>query len=78
MTRTRLTKGYTSDEASAFECVFCANGDKMQAKCNKMPEKYVYLLENLHFLQFFVADSVTGSIILCKGDRLWNWIAEIN
>ena len=28
-----------------------------------------YLLENLHFLQFFVADSVPGSIILSKGDR---------
>ena len=23
----------------------------------------VYLLENLHFLQFFIADSVPGSII---------------
>ena len=29
-----------------------------------MPAASVYLLENLHFLQFFVADSVTGSIII--------------
>ncbi len=36
---------------------------------NKMPAASFYSLENLHFLQFFVADSVPGSIILCKGDR---------
>ena len=30
----------------------------MQETRNKMPAASVYLLENLHFLQFFVADSV--------------------
>ena len=54
MTRTRQTKSSTSDEASAFECVFCTNGDKMQAKCNRRPAESVYLLENLHFLQFLL------------------------
>ena len=34
---------------------------------NKMPAASVYLLENLHFLQFFVADSVPGSIIIGSG-----------
>ena len=42
---------------------------KMQETRNKMPAASVYLLENPHFLPFFVADSVPGSIILCKGDR---------
>ena len=42
---------------------------KMQEMRNKMPAASVYLLENLHLAQFFVADSVPGSIILCKGDR---------
>ncbi len=28
-----------------------------QETCNKMPAASVYLLGNLHFLQFFVADS---------------------
>ena len=41
----------------------------MQETSNKMPAASVYLLENLHFLRFFVVDSVLGSIILCKGDR---------
>ena len=41
----------------------------MQETSNKMPAESVYLLENLHFSQFFVADSEPGSIILCKGDR---------
>ena len=41
----------------------------MQETHNKMPSASVYLLENLHFLPFFVADSVTGSIIISKGDR---------
>ena len=31
-----------------------------------MPDASVYLLENLHFLQFFVEDSVPGSIIILK------------
>ena len=35
---------------------------------NKMPAASVYLLEKPHFSQFFVANSVPGSIILCKGD----------
>ena len=34
-----------------------------------MPAAIVYLLENLHFLPFFVADSVPGSIIISKGDN---------
>ncbi len=42
---------------------------KMQETRNKMPAASVYLLENLYFLQFFVADSVPGSIISSKGDR---------
>ena len=41
---------------------------EMQETRNKMPSTRVYLLENRHFPQFFVADSVTGSIILSKGD----------
>ena len=36
----------------------------MQETRNKMPAARVYLLENLHFLQFFVTDSVPGSINL--------------
>ena len=69
MTRTRQTKGSTSSESSAFGSVFAPSVIKMQEILNKMPAASVYLLENLHFLQFFVADSVPGSIILCKGDR---------
>ena len=42
---------------------------KLQETRNKMPAASVYLLENPCFLQFFVADSVPGSIILCKGDN---------
>ena len=42
---------------------------KMQETRNKMPAASVYLLEKTHFLQFFVEDSVPGSIILSKGDR---------
>ena len=42
---------------------------KMQKTRNKMPAASVYLLENLHFLPFIVAESVPGSIILSKGDR---------
>ena len=42
---------------------------KMQEMRNKMPAASVYLLENLHLAQFFVADSVPGSIIISKGDR---------
>jgi hypothetical protein len=38
----------------------------MQETRNKMPAASVYLLENLHFSQFFVADSVPGSIIISK------------
>ena len=51
------------------ESVVAPSATKMQATLNKMPAASVYLLENLYFLQFFVADSVTGSIILSKGDR---------
>ena len=39
---------------------------KMQETRNKMPAASVYLLENLHFLQFFVEDSEPGSIIKCR------------
>ena len=46
--------------------VSAPSATKMQETRNKMPAASVYLLENLHFLQFFVADSVPGSIILCK------------
>ena len=51
------------------ESVVAPSATKMQETRNKMPVGSVYLLENLHFLQFFVADSVPGSIILCKRDR---------
>ena len=66
MTRIRLTKGSTSSESSAFGSVFVPSATKMQELLNKMPASSVYLLENLHFLQFFVADSVPGSIIIGK------------
>ena len=78
MPRTRQTKGSTSSKSSPCSSVFVPSETKMQETRNKMPAASVYLLENLHFLPFFVADSVPGSIILCKGDRLWNWIAGIN
>ena len=35
---------------------------KMQKTRNKMPAASVYLLESLHFSQFFVADSVPGCV----------------
>ena len=41
----------------------------MQEILNKMPAESVYMMEKSTFLHFFVADSVPGSIILCKGDR---------
>ena len=49
-----------------------------------MPAASVYLLENPHFLQFFVADSESGSIIIRKGDNsmlddilsLLTWMGE--
>ena len=69
MPRSRLTKGSTSSKSSSFDPVFAPTATKMQETRNKLPAASVYLLENLHFLQFFVADSVPGSIILCKGDR---------
>jgi len=37
---------------------FAPSATKMQETRNKMPAASVYLLENLHFLQFFVEDSV--------------------
>ena len=69
MTRTRQTKGSTSSEFYPCKCVFTPSATKLQETRNKMPAASVYLLENLHFLQFFVADSVTGSIIISKGDK---------
>ena len=59
--------GHEADESST--CANFAQVAKMQETRNKMPATSVYLLENLYFLQFFVADSVPGSIILSKGDR---------
>lgn len=41
----------------------------MQETRNKMPAASDFLLENLHFLPFLVADSVPESIISSKGDR---------
>ena len=38
----------------------------MQETRNKIPAASVYLLEKLHFLQFFIADSVPGSIIMVR------------
>ena len=69
MTRTRLTKGSTSSKSSAFDSVFAPAATEMQETRNQMPAESVYLLENLHFLQFFFADSEPGRIIICKGDR---------
>ena len=46
------------------ESVVAPSATKMQETRNKMPAASVYLLENLHFSQFFVADSVPGSIII--------------
>ncbi|MBQ2869885.1 MAG: hypothetical protein IJE88_07650 [Akkermansia sp.] len=63
MTRTRQTKGSTSSKSSPFGSVFAPSATKLQETRNKMLAASVYLLENLHFLQFFVADSVPGSII---------------
>ncbi|MBQ4613477.1 MAG: hypothetical protein IJB31_00930 [Akkermansia sp.] len=48
---------------------FAPSATEMQETRNNMPAASVYLLENLHFLPFFVADSVPESIILCKGER---------
>jgi hypothetical protein len=84
MTRTRQTKGSTSSKSSAFarlgkararkgyaktEPCFCANGNKIAETRNKMPAASVYLLENLHFLPFFVADSVRKCVNISKGDK---------
>ena len=69
MPRTLLTMGSTSSKSSAFCSVFAPSATKMHETRNKMPAASDDLLENLHFQQFFVADSVPGSIILCKGDR---------
>ena len=43
--------------------VFAPSATKILETRNKMPSGRVYLLENLHFSPFFVADSVPGSII---------------
>ena len=42
--------------------VFTPSATKLQETRNKMPAASVYLLENLHFLQFFVADSRLGCV----------------
>ena len=52
MTRTRLTKGSTSSKSSLCSPVLAPSAAEMQATRNKMPAACVYLLENLHFLQF--------------------------
>ena len=62
-------QGLHFEQILPLQLSFCASATKMQETRNKMPAASVYLLENLHFLQFFVADSVPGSIIMCKGDR---------
>ena len=64
MTRTRQTKGSTSSESSPCSSIFPPSATKMQETRYKMPAASVYLLENRHFPQFFVADSAPGSIIL--------------
>ena len=47
--------GHEADESST--CANFAQVAKMQETRNKMPAASVYLLEKLHFLQFFVSDS---------------------
>ena len=41
---------------------FAPSVTKMLVTRNNMPAASVYLLENLHFSQFFVADSVQGCV----------------
>ena len=70
----RARKGYAKTDPSRRineepESVVAPSETKLQETRSKMPAASVYLLENLYFLQFFVADSVPGSIILSKGDR---------
>jgi hypothetical protein len=62
MTRTRQTKGSTSSKSSPCSSFFAPSAPKMQETRNKMPAASVYLLENLHFLQFFVADSAAKCV----------------
>jgi len=69
MTRTRQTKGSSSSKFTFCSPVSTASATKILKTRNKMPAASVYLLENAHFLPFFVADSVPGSIIIGKGDR---------
>ena len=69
----RARKGYAKTDPSRRRKVGASPNSKPEpyfcAICNKTPAASVYLLENLHFLQFKVADSVPGSIISSKGDR---------
>ena len=53
MTRTRQTKGSTLSKSSHSSPIFPPSATKMQETRNKMHAASVYLLENLHFLQFF-------------------------
>ena len=78
MTSTRQTKGSTSSKSSPCSPIFTPSATEMQETRSKMPAASVYLLENLHFLQFFVADSVTGSIIISKGIEMSLFINRFN
>ena len=50
----KMTKDSPSSKSSAFGSVFAPSAAKMQETRNKMHAASVYLLENLHFLQFFL------------------------
>ncbi|MBQ3241248.1 MAG: hypothetical protein IJB00_08720 [Akkermansia sp.] len=63
------TTGASFREVIVKKHISAPSAPKMQETRNKMPVASVYLLENLHFLPFFVADSVPGSIMMYKGDR---------
>ena len=64
MTRTRQTKGSTGGASSAFGSVFAPSATKLQETLNNMPAASVYLLENLHFLQFFCCGFGAGKYYL--------------
>ena len=59
--------GHEADESST--CANFAQVAKMQETRNKMPATSVHLSENLHFLQFCVADSVRKCVNISEGDK---------
>lgn len=65
----RRENGSTQGGFLPRKVAFCSLSGKKQETRNKMPAASVYLLENPPPAQFFIADSVPGSIIICKGDR---------